>query len=39
LGFHLVEVVGRLVQYKNRKETAQKEKQCTTQYKNIEYTK
>jgi len=39
LGFHLVAVVGRLVQYKNRKETAQKKKQYTKQYKNTEYTK
>ena len=29
LGFHMVAVVGRLVQYKNRKETTQKEQQYT----------
>jgi len=37
LGFYPVAVVGNL--YKNRTQTAQKEKQYTKQYKNTEYTK
>jgi hypothetical protein len=39
LGFHLVAVVGKLVQKWEREGCIQKEKQYTKQYKSTEYTK
>ena len=39
IGFHLVAVVGKLVQKYERHSYILKKKQCTKQYKNREYTK
>ena len=39
MGFHLVAVVGKLVQKQERNSYKQNEKQYAKQYKNTEYTK